>query len=312
MSAPDLTMPFPRALSRLLRDPEPTPQLGQGNRPMPRAFQERLERMFSLDGPVDLDPSDLEPVELPPDPSSVVRPTAELVAVTHRISGQFVDVMAMAARQLLGGRDTGGALARIDSALDALSRLATAAEDAAHDGLLAVMRAQVVEYTAARTEGRGHHRFRDALRAWLPEYAVFVGGMSGDRLRHLVEFDMEEAPVFQHLEELRGVGPQRLRRLYAAGLFTADAISEADPVEMAAVTGLPRDLSRTVVEATRSYLQDQRRRAVEELPDRIRRFLDVVRTLSGDREPEVASAIQPAFFALRDALRELEDHHDLA
>ncbi|MCA9569019.1 MAG: helix-hairpin-helix domain-containing protein [Myxococcales bacterium] len=313
MSAHDvltLAMPLPRALALLDGGPPRTPQAG-GNRPAPESFEARLARVFSADGPVDLEASDLELVEEPPTEAGRVRPTRELTQVTHRISSQFVDVIAMAATQLLGGHEADGALSRIGSALDALGRLAAAAEDGAHEAQLATMRVHLAEYDAQRLEDRGHTRFRDALRGWLPAYASFLGGSEGDRLRDIVEFDMEDAPVFRYLEGLKGIGPGRLRRLYAAGLFTAEVISEADPAEMALVTGLPRDLAREVVEATRSWRVDQRRRSVLDLPERIRRFVAQARGLAADQDEDVRAAARQTVHAMRVALWELEANHDL-
>lgn len=309
---PEIVMPLPRALVHLARRHERDPSAADGDEAA--RFQERLARLFAREAEAQAAAAVDAPDAPTPDAEvsnrpGVVAPSDELRAVTHRISSQFVDVISQASTELLRGGDADMALARIESALASLGRLASAADDARHTELLDAMHEHVAAYREARSDGRGHARFRDALRAWLPDYATYVGGAMGDKLRRLVEFEADDMPLFRHLESVRGIGPRRLCRLYAAGLFTAEAISEADPADMAAVTGLPRHLAERVVTETRGWRAEQRSQVVLEMKGRLMRFIAVVRGLDAERDPELRRAATDAYEAMRLIVTELEEDH---
>lgn len=270
----------------------PRPLLAPNREDKPRvltAASLRLARLMQRADLVEVDDAVQASVD------ATVAPSLELMRVTHRIANQFLDVIKMAARQLLGGHDVDTAGHQLASALDALGRLARAASDARHVELLAQMRADLERYEDDREHDRGEARFRDALRAWLPAYADHVGGSSGDALRDLVECDVDAFDVYRHLISLRGIGPRRLARLYAAGLYTADAIRGADAEEMAQVTGLPRRLAHTVVRAAQGHFDQQARDAVLGMPARLDRFLaEVGRLDPRTQEDEIAAAAEAA------------------
>lgn len=261
-------------------------------------LEARLQALFDLHPP---DVSDTQP-----DAEEDAPPAAspELRAVTHRIASQFVEVISIAATRILG---TGGAdisLRPMQASLDSLTRLGVAADDAEHLALLEELRDALDTYDQRRAQGRGHARFRDTLRAWLPRYAAFVGGDQGDRIRELVEFDSRDVPLFTHLHQLRGIGPKRLQRLYAAGLYEAATLADADPDDTADVTGLPRKLAHDVVAASQRHREVQRQRLVHDLPSRLEEFSRVVSEVRRTGDVGLLTAAKASY---QEMLRILDD-----
>ncbi|HND31287.1 MAG TPA: hypothetical protein PLA94_14890, partial [Myxococcota bacterium] len=95
---------------------------------------------------------------------------------------------------------------------------------------------------------------------------------------------------------------------YSAGLFTVEAVSAADPMEVAQVTGLPRKLAEEVVRATRAYADAERRKSLEELRSRATDALGTLRLMRPDL-PEDRALIEltrSTLGALQAALAALE------
>lgn len=230
-----------------------------------------------------------------PGPAGLVAclgPSAELTAVTNRISSQYVEIVRLAAAGVFSGGDTRSSLHQLASALDALEKLARVAQEPEPVALIDELRPTLLA-CAANPRGRDRDRFLARLRTWLPRFAEGLGE-PGDSLRELVSYDTASIPLFEDLLGLRGIGPRRLDRLFCAGLYAVEVVSGADPVEVAQVTGLPRGLAEEVVARARGFAEDRRRRCLTELRARLAEFQDVVRTLDPGSAPELHALAQAA------------------
>lgn len=253
------------------------------------ALDAAVARLFAeVDGSAPADEVDPEP---PAGLGSAggVEASEELRHVTHRIAGQFVEVIAQGAATVLRGGTLREGVGQLLSALDALDRLAAAADDAEHAAMLGELRAAIEVFQERAARGVGHAAFRDAVRDWLPRYATAVGSGSAEALRRLTEYAEADVPLFEHLRAIRGIGPKRLQRLYAAGFYTVEALQDADVEETAQVTGLPRRLTAEVVEASLQYRARKRERLVEELPRKVEEFARLLRDLENLPDPALRS-----------------------
>ena len=244
------------------------------------------------------------------DDDSIVQDTGEsqnaaLQELSRQISGQYVDVLAAYAGSAFGGRAS-AARSQVDAALDALMRLAVASEDSDLVTCLAELAALL---PMAEEEGaRKRQQFMGQMREWVLRFADLLGIDDAARMRHLVTVDRSANPLLDELANIRGIGPKRLERLYCAGLFSVSVISQADPVDVAHVTGIPSKLAEDVVAATLDYatrcraetLEGLTRRAIEtrELVERVRR--------NGGPRPQVLDGVKQAFLELQKALEMLE------
>lgn len=234
-------------------------------------------------------------------------PSEELGAVAHRIAAQYAEVIAQVAGMLFAGRESEGMLEQLDATLEALHRLAVASHSRDEATLLAELRAWTEEYHASRVNlaGRGRARYLDRLRTWLPRYAALLGPEAQQRLHELTREDLPRLPLFEELESLRGIGPRRLRRLYLAGLHTVEAVSAADPGELAQVAGLPLALARGVVDRAQEFAVHRRRLAVLEMHRRLAEFMGVVRGLDAQHDPELYNAALNAIEEMSEVVRKL-------
>lgn len=235
-----------------------------------------------------------------------IAPSSELRAVTKRISVQYIDVLARAASRLLSGERGGDVATQLSGALFNLSRLANASGDAQHHALLTQLQQAVAVWLERQEHGRGESAFRNTLHRWLHDYASFLGVDQSAAIRRLMGTDAADAPLLRRLGSLRGIGPRRLERLYAAGLHDVGRLSETDPADVAAVTGLPLALAEQVIHEARSHQERQRTTLVTEMAERVLAFVDEVRRLRASGQVEHADAIESALTALERARAELE------
>lgn len=235
------------------------------------------------------------------DPASILGFDPELTQLSRRISGQYVEVIATWARSAFRSHHPVSTRQPLDAALPALRRLAEATSDTKLSTALAELDALVCLDDGSR---RGRQRLVPRLRDWLRDLAVLLEGGDARRLRDLVEFDRQAFPLLEELAAVHGIGPRRLERLYLAGLFTVEALFEADPDDVALVTGLPRGLSEEVVQAAARFERRWRHQVAEEL----RRRTDEVRAVlawiesSGRQDEDVMDAVQASIEELRQAL----------
>lgn len=221
----------------------------------------------------------------------------ELLAVTHRIAEQYIDVVVMVAQRVLSSTDHAGATLQLGGALDSLIVLADAAGDQAQVALLQEMRDECRVYE--ETGNKGRRRFVPRLRAWLPRYADQVGGDAGARLRDVFQFRSSDVPLFRELANLKGMGPKRLESLYCAGLHTVDALCAADAEGVSQVTGIPRALAEDLLAHARAWASENHRRTLMEMRDRLSDFIRVMRGLDVKASPELAEVASQAVEQMR-------------
>lgn len=229
-----------------------------------------------------------------------------LKAVSMDIARDLVEVIALCGSQLLSGRDEKRVVDQFQEGVNSLMRLAEAAEDQAHIDLLQELGDGLAVFRASGGRSGPRHNFLNLLRDWLPVYGRFLGGDSQGRLVKMVEFDRDAAPLFVELANLRGIGPRRLRRLHGAGFYQAAVLSEADPAELAAVTGLPLKLASEVVLHSKAWLAEQRRKAIVDMNRRLREFQEAVALVEASGQAELQGAAQQALLSMKKLLSDME------
>jgi predicted flap endonuclease-1-like 5' DNA nuclease len=243
------------------------------------------------------------------EPAETVEASDELTGLSRRIAGQYAEVVAAFASHAFAGRSGEAALQQVRMAVNALRRLSQATHD--DDVLLALDRLDgVLEHHSARG-GRARQRFLKDLRDALLALADHLEPADADRLRNLVVFDRRALPLLDELANLPGIGPRRLERLYCAGLFTVEAVGAANPEEIAQVTGLPRPLAERVVEATRQFAGEQRRRVLTELQERATQLNAALTGIPLDptTDHDLADMARSALVELQAALERLDKHN---
>ncbi|MCB9687710.1 MAG: hypothetical protein H6738_24035 [Alphaproteobacteria bacterium] len=219
-------------------------------------------------------------------------PSEELGRVARRIAGQYVAVLAHYAAAAFGRTQHDGAL-QVRNSVDALSRLAHAAEDAEQLALLAELE-QLLEGLEAPRRSRTARRSVSALSSWIPRFAETLEPEDAASLLDLIRWEKGTMPLLDELATIRGIGHVRLSRLYAAGLFSIDVVANAAPEEIVQVTGLPRALAEEVVQRTRRFAEDERRRCLEEMKDRALRLQTLVKTIRFSADDPLAAEAMAA------------------
>lgn len=224
--------------------------------------------MIDLSMLEELDPAALD--------GAVVDERSELSVVSRAVAAQFVEAVAAVAGEVLAGREE-LVLDRLPPMLDSLRSLSIASTDDEQLALVDELVAAHELYVSRRHRGVGRATYLDAMRSWVQRFAALVDDTgSGDALRALVEYDDEDVPLFQELEQIRGIGRRRLQRLYAARLTTAEVLATASPDDVASVTGLPRALAVEVVACAHKYQAQRPVRALTELQRTVRRTASVL------------------------------------
>lgn len=216
----------------------------------------------------------------------VVEPSGELMAVSRRIAGQFVDLIQAFAASVFTRRVSATTTSQFSHAVDALHRLAAATGDTEQVRLLEEMQGLLSHLHEHGDRGRNVDRTSTRLRAWIPAFSGFLEPDDAERLVNMVSYKNQHVPLLAELGNIEGIGKRRLERLYVSGLYTVEAVCAADPADLAAVTGLPLQLATRVVETTREYAVQQRRRCVMEMRERAR---ELVRAMGStpDADPEL-------------------------
>jgi hypothetical protein len=233
--------------------------------------------------------------------------------LTRSISGQYSEVIAGFVRHSFRGEDVSLQAAQVRVSVDALRRLAEATEDP--DLTLALAELDRLLPESSRQGGRARERYLREMRAWVLRFAALLGPRDGDHLLALVSFDDRSEALLHRLMEVYGVGPRRLERLYCAGLFSVDSLINADPVEVAQVTGMSVLVGRSLIHAAELFDRQRRRVAARELLDRTHDVVALAKNAqaTGRPAPGLHHAMQTALVELNLALNELvpEDRDDL-
>lgn len=243
--------------------------------------------------------------------SDLLEPSDEVVRVSRRIAGQYVEVLARFAAAAFGRNALGVDSTQITAAIDALLRLARASDDAAQVALLEEIHSLIEPATTGRRNSRARQSALIRLRDWLPRFAATLEPVDGKRLVHLVEWDADSAPLLSELAGIRGIGPKRLQRLYSAGLFTVDTVAAADAEDIVAVTGIPGKLAHSVVSATHTYAVEERERCYNGMLERVHRLRRILGAVP-DSNKDVAEAAARALLEVERALQGLEPVVELA
>lgn len=230
---------------------------------------------------VDLASTGQDGVDDTDDNTDLLGMSDELTRVSRRISGQYAEIIATFASQAFRGKASRDSAEQASAALEALLRLAEASGDTVQTEMLLELRPVIPGAAETRKNSRLRDKSLVALRDWIPRFATTLQADDAQRLLDLVTWDQGSAPLMEELSEIHGIGPKRLGRLYAAGLHTMEIVAQADPIEVAQVTGLPQTLSARVVDATRNFALEERKRCLEQLRDRARRLREVLRSIQG-------------------------------
>ncbi|MBK7757528.1 MAG: hypothetical protein IPI35_14220 [Deltaproteobacteria bacterium] len=231
----------------------------------------------------------------------------ELHALARTLSGQYVDVVGAFVRQVFSsrpGRAQPGN--QVLGALDALLRLSRETGDLPLQAALStvhdVIKSGVPEHR------RDFNRFLTQLRDGVLLFADLLREEDAERLKGLILYQDRSLPLLEELANLKGIGPKRLERLYCAGLFTIEAVAEADPADVAEVTGLPRKLAEQVVDSTREFAERQRRSCVVELHQRVQEFHAVLPRLNPANEDDrrMLDLARQTLAELQSALSQIE------
>ncbi len=205
------------------------------------------------------------PLEDDDDLEELLAPSEEVRNVSRRIAGQYVEILADFAAGAFGRRTDPIPANQVRAAVEALLRLAQAAEDTVQVRLLN----ELLELIGPITEGSSTSRTRQTalarFRTWIPRFADTLERTDAERLIRLVRWERGSVPLLEELRSLRGIGPKRLERLYSAGLFTIDTVASARPADIVAVTGIPLGLAKEIVRATERFAATERLRVVDEL-----------------------------------------------
>ena len=236
--------------------------------------------------------------------SDLLAPSDEVQRVSRRIAGQYVEVLARFSASVFGRQVSAVSTDQVVSAVDSLLRLARASQDDEQAALLDELLALVEPATAGRRNSRVRRHAVRQLRDWIPRFCETLEPDDSDRLQRLITWDHDSAPLLAELASIRGIGPKRLGRLYAAGLFTVDSVAGSEADDIVAVTGIPQALAEEVVAATHAYAIEERERCVAGLlaqSHRLQRILAAV-PMEG-----VAAATADALREVERTLRALEE-----
>lgn len=221
----------------------------------------------------------------------------ELAAVSGRITGQYAEVLARFAARAFGGGADASDLEAVRTTVANLRRLSRVAGSPRQRELLDEIDALTARVVTDRSGER--RRALARLQEWVPAFAETLPEEDARSLVGVLRWEKGAVPLLDELATLRGIGPRRLERLHAAGLFTVEVVGHADPDDVAAVTGIPRPLAARVVEAARRYAEAERRRCVEVLRENASRLARMVRG-----SPEEADGLRPQ---LAEILRDVNE-----
>lgn len=228
-------------------------------------------------------------------------PSAELIALGRRLSGQYVDMLAHFTRRAHAEASGSEELtAPVIGALSPLIRLNQAVDDralgAALSALLALLEEGIPEHQVPRT------RFLQQLREYILAIADHLDEADADRLRTLIHFDQATVPLLDELSKIRGIGPRRLERLYCAGLFAVAPIAAATPEEITSVTTIPLHLSAEIIRVSRAFGRARRQRCVDDLRRQIGAFVQLLPDLDDEGDQALLADAQQSLEALQRAL----------
>ena len=233
-------------------------------------------------------------------------PSEQVRGLARRLTGQYVQVLAAFTSEVFGRRSAKQTTDQALSALDSLLRLARSVREDDLEARLLGLRDHLAGGVPYKSVART--RFLNRLRELLLNLADGLEEEDRTHLRELLDSRSRPSPLLDELASIHGIGPRRLNRLYCAGLFTVESVSEADPTEVAQVTGLPRRLAATVIDETRAFAKRERERCVHELEDRIHQFSSALPQLdpTSDEGRELIAVAQRALAEFAAAIETIQ------
>lgn len=227
-----------------------------------------------------------------------------LQRVAQRISGEYGEVIASWISRVLATSDpaeTEGMQATVSNLL----RLAQSAQRTEQVELLTQLRQTLHELQGTKPRTRRGDRARVALRDWIPAFAETLHGEDAERLLRVVRWDEDTMPLLDELKGVDGIGPRRLTRLYAAGLGNLDSVANADPEDVAAVTGIPVAIAEEVVRRARAFAVEERHRCVTEIQQRAQRLKTLLTRIHDGQDGDLIAAARSALAHVEGAFQEL-------
>jgi len=236
------------------------------------------------------------------DLDALLEPDAAVQEVASRIAGQYAEVLVSTVQLLFRQH-----LEAVN--LDAVAQLRRLAEGVGNHTQVALLD-ELVEGASGVLHASSAHRRQLALnrlRGWIPRFADTLEPADREHLLAVVSWESGTLPLLDELGTIRGIGPKRLGRLYSAGLHSVATVANADPVEVALVTGLSQALSVEVVGAARRFAKSERTRCATELRDRARRLSRVLRGIDLEVDPSILDLARSAMSELEELIAGLEE-----
>ncbi|MED5370880.1 MAG: helix-hairpin-helix domain-containing protein [Myxococcota bacterium] len=260
----------------------------------------------TLELDLDLDADDLEALFEPDDLEPIEEEFDALKSLTRAISSQYSETIASFVRLSFQGEELGMLEDQMRAALASLGRLAHGTGDGELSDALVSLEALVPE--ARIRGGQRRERYLREMRTWVLDFARLLGAVEGKRLLDLVRYDERSRPLLHRLEEVYGIGPRRLERLYLAGLLSVETLMDADPAEVAQVTGMSPRLVRSLIYAAQRFDKRRRMESARQLLDRCRDVVAIADALNenGQVAPDLLHAMLTARMELDAALTRLD------
>ena len=227
-----------------------------------------------------------------------------LQEVVQRISGHYGEIIATWSARVLATTepaDTSG----MEVTVANLLRLAESSGEEQQLRLLRELSHTLTELSGTRPRTRRGESARIKLRDWIPAFAETLTGEDSARLLALVRWDAETMPLLDELREIRGIGPRRLTRLYSAGLGSVDAVADADPADVAAVTGIPLGIAESVVRRAGEFAVQDRARCIHDIQRRAVRLEMLLTRIGKGPNPELVDAAREALAQVEHAFTPL-------
>lgn len=165
----------------------------------------------------------------------------------RRIAGQYVDALLPGLTEVIDSATSEVSASSLDHTRDSLRQLMKATGDHAFEAHLERLESMMARAKAEREAQR--NAFMVELKGWVDGLASLLEPEDATRLRSQIDANLASVPSSSFLLAVPGMGRELLRRLYRAGLFDASTLGSADPLDVAAVTGMPISLAFACVEA---------------------------------------------------------------
>lgn len=122
-----------------------------------------------------------------------------------------------------------------------------------------------------------------------------------------VRYKRNSNGLLEEFRKIKYIGPQRLQRLYAAGLTTIEAVEGASAIDIAVTTGISLELADQVKLVAEDYRDRLEREKIDKIAALSKDLLGELRSLRHERSNRVLSETRPLLLTLDEEIRsELE------